>query len=292
MHLAPIRCIIAASTDVTLVKRHVRLMPPPAIHSVSSIAIATMIAIVATTARADDEIGKATAITTTVTGTIGDAATAMKTGDTIFARQVLSSDAKGVGQFELRDQTRLALGPASTIVLDDFIYNSKASASKVVLNLTRGAFRFLTGKSNHDAYDIVTPAATIGVRGTAFDLAVAPDGEIAIAMISGAVEVCPRNAACRLHDVVGQFLHMTSDGLFSLHAKWDATFFGGAAFKTALPFLDNQRLLLPALRGQTKIVATYLGGATTTVEKAVEAIPVPKLKAPKLPSLKLPNPFR
>jgi hypothetical protein len=162
----------------------------------------------------------------------------------------------------------------------------------VVLTLTRGSFRFLTGKSNHDAYEIVTPAATIGVRGTAFDLVVAPSGEIAIAMINGAVEVCPTNSACRLHDIVGRFLHMTGDGFFSLHEKWDASFFGGAALKTVLPFLDNQRLLAPALRGPTRIVTTYLGDAASTVEKAVKALPTPKLKTPKLPSLKLPNPFR
>jgi hypothetical protein len=292
MHRRSIRCIIAIAHARYFVKCGFRLMQRIVRRRPTQIVIAAIAFHAIGTAHAADSIGKATAIATTVTGTIDSTATAMKTGDAIFANQTLTSDASGIGQFELSDRTKLALGPASTIVLDDFIYNSRTSASKVVLSLTRGSFRFLTGKSNHDAYEIVTPAATIGVRGTAFDLVVAPSGEIAIAMISGAVEVCPANAVCRLHDIVGRFLHMTGDGIFSLHEKWDASFFGGAALKTALPFLDNQRLLAPALRGSTRIVATYLGGAVTSVEKVVKVLPAPKLTAPKLPAFKLRNPFR
>ena len=51
-----------------------------------------------------------------------------------------------------------------------------------------------------------TPTATIGVRGTAFDVYVGDTGELAIAMINGAVEVCPHSGACRLHNIIGRFL--------------------------------------------------------------------------------------
>ncbi len=242
-------------------------------------------------AHAASEIGKASAITTSVTATRDDGETTLKTGDQVFAGQTVSTDANGVGQFEFRDKTKLAIGPGSTIVLDDFIYDSKGSGSKVVLDLTRGTFRFITGRSRHDAYEIRTPTATIGVRGTAFDLYVGDTGEVAVAMIDGAIEVCPVSAACRMHDVIGRFLHMTRDGLFSLHDTWDGSFFGGTSLAAALPFIANQRLLAPTLRGQTKIVSGYLGGAVggaaSTVQKTVKALPTPKL-----PKLKLPNPFR
>jgi hypothetical protein len=244
-------------------------------------------------ALAAETIGKATSIATEVTASLENGKVVLKTGDTVFADQTVSTDAKGVGQFEFRDKTKLAIGPGSTVVLDDFVYNSKASASKVVIGLTRGSFRFITGSSNHDAYDIVTPAATIGVRGTAFDVYVDEKGEMAVAMINGAVEVCPRNAACRLHNIVGSFLHMTADGLFSLHDKWDGTFLRGIQFKRALPFLDNQRLLIPALRGQAKIVGLYAVNAVGAVGDVVKDLPkaLPKVTAPKLPTLKLPKLF-
>ncbi len=260
--------------------------------SPSRIAVAAfafaLIASMPRTAPAATEIGKATAITTAVTGTLDSRSIVLKSGDDIFANQTVATDDAGVGQFEFRDQTKLAIGPSSTVVLDNFVYNPKGSGSKVVLDLARGSFRFITGKANHDAYEITTPTATIGVRGTAFDLYVGDRGELAVAMINGAVEICPRNAACRLHNVIGRFLHMTVDGVFSLHDAWDATFFKGLPLKVALPFIDNQRVLVPALRGSTKIVARYVGDATTTVGKTIKKLSPTKL----IPKLKLPKLFR
>ncbi len=255
-------------------------------RAAARIVVTVALALTVTVAHAATDIGAATAITTSVTGTLDSRTSVLRTGDHIFANQTVTTDASGVGQFQFRDKTKLAVGPGSTVVIDNFIFDSNSSGSKVVLDLARGSFRFITGKARHDAYEIVTPTATIGVRGTAFDLYVGDTGDVAVAMIDGAIEVCPRNAACRLHDVIGRFLHMTRDGLFSLHDTWDGTL-PGIAFKAALPFLDDQRLLTPALRGQTKIVARYAGGAASAVEKAVRAI-----CPPRLPTLKLPNPFK
>jgi hypothetical protein len=235
------------------------------------------------------DIGTATSIATSVSGTLDDQSVTLKTGDDIFARQTLATDATGVGQFELRDKTKLAIGPGSTVVLDDFVYNPKASGSKVVLGLARGSFRFITGKADHDAYEISTPTATIGVRGTAFDVFVGDTGELAIAMINGAVEVCPRGGVCRLHNIVGRFLTMSVDGIFSLHDAWDGSFLSGVTLKAALPFIDDQRLLVPALRGSTKIVASYVDGAATTVTRTMKSLSPRKLK---LPTLTLPKLFR
>ena len=255
---------------------------------VAAIALA-LVASMPDAVRAATDIGKATAIKTSVTGTLDSQSIALKTGDEIFARQTVATDDAGVGQFEFRDKTKLAIGPGSTVVLDDFVYNPKGSGSKVVLQLARGSFRFITGKANHDAYEIATPTATIGVRGTAFDVYVGDTGELAIAMINGAVDVCPRGGTCRAHDIVGRLLHMSVDGIFSLHDTWDETFFKGIPMTTALPFIADQRLLVPALRGSKKIVALYAGGAVTTVTKAVKSLTTPKLK---LPTLKLPKLFK
>ena len=260
--------------------------------SLLTVALAIAIVLIASTpesARAATDIGRATEITTSVTGTMDSQSIVLKRGDEVFANQTLTTDSKGVGQFEFRDQTKLAIGPGSTIVLDNFVYNPKASGSKIAINLARGSFRFITGKANHDAYEITTPTATIGVRGTAFDVYVSDTGELAIAMLNGAVEVCPQRGACRLNNVVGRFLQMTVDGVFSLHDKWDSTLFNGVALKTALPFIADQNLLVPALREQTKIVASYLGGATTAADKTVKTLTSPKLR---LPLFKLPRLFK
>ncbi len=289
MHRIAIECIIASRHARYFVKRFVRPMSSSQSHIVVAALAVALSAAMPDGALAATDIGHATSIKTSVTGTLDSQSIVLNTGDEIFANQTVVTDAGGVGQFEFADKTKLAIGPSSTIVLDDFVYNPKGSGSKVVIELTRGSFRFITGKADHAAYEIKTPTATIGVRGTAFDVYVGATGEIAIAMINGAVQVCPMRGACRLHNIIGRFLTMSGDGIFALHDKWDGALFGGVALKAALPFIDNQSLLVPALRGQTKIVAGYLGGTTTTVTKAVKSLTSPKLK---LPTLKLPKLFK
>jgi hypothetical protein len=229
-------------------------------------------------------IGTATAVTTIVTGKIDADATTLTTGDAVFQNETITTDANGVGQFQFNDQTKLAVGPGSTVVLDNFIYDSTTSQGKVVINLTAGALRFITGKADHNAYEIVTPTATIGVRGTVFDVYARPDGEMVVAMIDGAIEVCPKAGPCRVHNVVGKFLHMTPLGAFSLRDKWDGSFLSGVPFKVALPFLGDQKNLVPGLRGETASIAKYVTVAGAGLGKAIKTplTKLPRLKLPKL----------
>ena len=252
-------------------------------------AIGTLVVANSAHAAADTtDIGKATAITTSVTASSGGAApeVVLKSGDAVFQNQTITTDENGVAQFQFRDETKLAVGPGSVIVLDNFVYESETSKAKVVMHLTSGALRFITGKSDHDAYEIVTPTATIGVRGTAFDAYTKPDGELAIAMIDGAVEVCPRGGACRLHNIIGQFLHMTPAGIFSLRNTWDGSFLTGVPFKLALPFISDQKMLVPALRGQSATIRRYVSATEKDLGKVV------KLPLTKLPKIKLPKLFK
>src|SRR5262249_13158204 len=71
------------------------------------------------------------------------------------------------GEFVLTDDTKLVLGPGARLVLDEFTYvPNQRAASKVIVNFALGAFRFITGSSSPEAYEIKTPAATVGIRGT------------------------------------------------------------------------------------------------------------------------------
>ena len=263
-----------------------RNMTSPA-HRLAVFLMAISIVALAENATADTaDIGKATSITTIVTGTLATDAIALKSGDTIFQNETIATDASGIGQFQFRDETKLAVGPGSTIILDNFVYDSETSKAKIVINLSQGALRFITGKSNHDAYEIVTPTATIGVRGTVFDIYARPDGELALAMIDGAVEVCSQGGACRLHDVIGKFLHMSPKGLFSIRDTWDGSFLKDVPFKLALPFLSDQNSLVPSFRGRTATIRKYASATGKEIGKIV------KLPLTKFPKLKLPNLFK
>src|SRR5262249_31831524 len=50
------------------------------------------------------------------------------------------------------------------------VYNPNRGNGAVVIDLTRGAYRFITGVQDPRNYEIKTPYATLGVRGTNLEL--------------------------------------------------------------------------------------------------------------------------
>lgn len=84
----------------------------------------------------------------------------------VFSGDKIVTGPTGNAQIQFRDNTKLVVGPNSTMVIDAFVYGGNSDAArKVTINAVRGAFRFITGNSPKDAYSITTPTATIGVRG-------------------------------------------------------------------------------------------------------------------------------
>lgn len=71
----------------------------------------------------------------------------------------------GEAQIRFRDNTRLVVGPNSTMVIDAFVFADDDTARQISINAVKGAFRFIAGNSPKDAYTITTPTSTIGVRG-------------------------------------------------------------------------------------------------------------------------------
>ena len=70
----------------------------------------------------------------------------------------------------MADSTNLSLGANATIRLDRTVFNDEHTYRDIAIRLTTGAFRFVTGNSEKTAYKITTSVATIGVRGTIFDI--------------------------------------------------------------------------------------------------------------------------
>ena len=56
--------------------------------------------------------------------------------------------------------------------LDKFVYDPTGSSGRVVLQATKGAFRFVTGSQDHRAYEVRTPFGSLGVRGTVVELVI------------------------------------------------------------------------------------------------------------------------
>ena len=115
-----------------------------------------------------DLIGAATETKNDVTGTLDELQRSINTGDGVSANEILKTGTGSVAVITFLDDTSLNVGASSTIVLDRFVYNPEGSADDAVLNLTKGAFRFVTGKSDPSKFMIRTQVATLGIRGTDF----------------------------------------------------------------------------------------------------------------------------
>ena len=133
-----------------------------------------------------EAIGDAVGVTPAAVGTVsGD----LGVNVNVYRDETVRTGPTGVLEILFLDQTRLALGSASSVKLDRFVY-SGGQASDVVIDLSKGAFRFATGISRKKAYSIQTPLAGIGVRGTNFTAEIT-DAYERYTIWEGAIVVCP-----------------------------------------------------------------------------------------------------
>jgi hypothetical protein len=106
-----------------------------------------------------------------VKATQGTSTRVLERRSPIYAHDVLSTDASGSGEIAFTDSSVMTLRSDTEMKIDE--YNFKKSGDggtgKEVMSLVKGGFRTITGvipKSNPDNYQVNTPVATIGVRGT------------------------------------------------------------------------------------------------------------------------------
>lgn len=157
-------------------------------------ALAAAAAAMPSAASAAEQVGEAVRVSVQVSGQAG----ALSRGDAIHRSEKIASNASGTGAFVFRDGTKLALGPNSSIVIDEYVYSGDARVEKLVIGAAKGTLRWISGKSDSSAYRITTPSGALGVRGTAFDLYVGPDGLTAVTLLTGAAEFCTTQGCQRL----------------------------------------------------------------------------------------------
>ncbi|MDF2995807.1 MAG: hypothetical protein K0R27_1444, partial [Xanthobacteraceae bacterium] len=115
----------------------------------------------------------------------------------VFMGDKVQTGPGGEAQIQFKDATKLVVGPNSSMTIDAFVFDERNTARKITMNAAKGAFRFITGNSEKQAYTINTPTATIGIRGTRFDFSVAGNGEMTFALFDGQARVCDRAGNCR-----------------------------------------------------------------------------------------------
>ena len=128
-------------------------------------------------------IGSAAAARDRVEGVLDGAASRfINTGSEVYSTELVKTGDKGVARLVFLDRTDLVVGPRSEVKLDKFVYDPEGDSGAFATNVTRGAFRFITGNQNHSNY------ATLGVRGTIFELVITSD-RTDVHLVNGALEV-------------------------------------------------------------------------------------------------------
>jgi hypothetical protein len=191
----------------------------------------------------------------------------------VFSGDRIITGSIGEAQVRFRDNTKLVVGPSSTMIIDAFVFNDDNSARKISINAVRGAFRFFTGNSRKDAYSITTPTATIGVRGTIFDFNVDRAGTLRLVNFEGATRICDRTIdpatkkprCVETRQNCGLTVLRRNDKLQNITDRAERN----RQFASYFRYVNNQRRLLPDFRvdvsgcGNTALDMTPTSGGST-----------------------------
>jgi hypothetical protein len=112
-------------------------------------------------------------------------------GVAVHLRDELKTGPEGRLKLTFRDGSELTLGEKASVVIDRYVYDPDRDLGETVLQATRGAFRFASGRIKqltHNKIAVSTPMADIGVRGTEF-WGGALDGQYGVLLLDGEVVV-------------------------------------------------------------------------------------------------------
>lgn len=194
-------------------------------------------------ASAQSGIGEMADIRGEVKGAIRGAVAPLKNGSSVVQNQTVSTATASTARVAFHDLTSLSMGPSSSVTLDRYVYNNEGTISGSSLQLARGAFRLVSGRSPSQNIGVKTPTATIGLRGTVVDVLVRPGREI-VWLRAGVVTVC-KGRQCVPLDQPGQGVYITAGGVSEAstapQADFDFDQITQRRFPLWLPYGNNPR---------------------------------------------------
>jgi hypothetical protein len=112
--------------------------------------------------------------------TAGGSRHPLNKGAEINAGETISTATGARAQVRFADGGFISLQPNTQFRVDEFNYKNKTDgAEKGFFSLLKGGFRAVTGvigRANKNTYRVKTPAATLGIRGTGYNMALRDDG--------------------------------------------------------------------------------------------------------------------
>lgn len=112
-------------------------------------------------------------------------------GDTVFTNEIISTFADSLALIQFEDGTTISLGANSEVTLDSFSYDHQTKQGALGVTMLSGVTKFVSGDMSPESYQIQTPIGLAALQGTELVFFVEPDGEMQLAVFSGAVDFSP-----------------------------------------------------------------------------------------------------
>jgi|GEM_PF-2873541 len=112
----------------------------------------------------------------------------LKKGNKLYTSDTLISEEQSKAQAQLNDGSFITLGPYTKIVFDKSVYDPSKPTRNSLLNLIFGKARFIVTKLvnfRSSQFNVKTPTAVAGVRGSDFALCVAPGSPLTTTIMTG-----------------------------------------------------------------------------------------------------------
>ncbi len=136
-------------------------------------------------------LSKGVATATSEDGT----ARALKRRSKVFSGDIIKTGPRGSVQLRFVDKALMTIKASTEMDITSYLFNQQGDTSnkeQALMKLVKGGFRTISGKigkGEKSAYKVDTPAASIGIRGTNYEVQQEPSGAIVMAVYSGGISV-------------------------------------------------------------------------------------------------------
>jgi hypothetical protein len=128
----------------------------------AAFAVAVVFALQPTASNAQQRIGSANTVKPEASGTV---AGTLSAGSSVHSNETIKTGSSGQAGLGFIDKSNLHVGPSSSVRLDKFVYDPNKGTGTVIIDATKGAFRFSTGAQGKSNVQVKTPHGTLGIRG-------------------------------------------------------------------------------------------------------------------------------
>ena len=169
------------------------------------------------TSTANEPLGKTLLAQGSIQAERSGAKQALKRLSPVYRTDVIRSGKDSSAQFRMIDDAYLDLYENSELRLHEYQFKADGQRGSVIMELISGGLRTISGaigKQNKSDYQLKTPTATIGIRGTFYEVSLTKEG-MYLAAWKGGITIKTHSGACNTALGIGQqanFAFVTRQG--------------------------------------------------------------------------------